>query len=207
MARQIDGAKAKPQKHQSSFNGKVAGIAISLSSLGLSMVAWQAQPLGPITIFLLGTMAFGLWAFCDEMGIEKPLIRAGLVAFWLAVLGRVAAILGSAISPSSAYILYAIAASISILLWSVAFLHRSNIPKLTGLVGAIAGFIPVIVFVLGHILVGTAIIFGSASVLAIGAYPEEFSMREVEIIDYLLSAWGIATAWLLLTGRIVKCSL
>lgn len=190
---------------RASYNGKIAGVAIGVSSVALTGLALQAQIWSPLTILFFGTMAFGVWAFCDEMGTEKPLVRAGMVAFLLAVFGRVSALVMAGTEPApGANILYAIAIAMSILLWSTAFLHRSNIPKVTGLVGVVAGSFPVLVFVLGHVLLGTAVVAGSASLWAVGASPQDFGVREVEIMDYLLSAWGLAASWLLLTGRIVK---
>ena len=88
MAEQVRIAAVNAQGRQSSFNGKIAGVTIGLSSIGLALIARQALPWGPMTIFLFGAMSVGVWAFCDEMGTEKPLIRAGLVAFVMAILGR-----------------------------------------------------------------------------------------------------------------------
>lgn len=194
---------------RASYNGRIAGVAIGVSAVALTGLALQAQIWGPLTILFFGTMAFGVWAFCDEMGTEKPLVRAGMVAFMLAIFGRVLALVMVATGPApepapGANILYAIAIAMSILLWSIAFLHRSNIPKVAGLVGVVAGSLPVLVFVLGHVLLGTAVVAGSASLWAVGASPQDFGVREVEIMDYLLSAWGLAASWLLLTGRVVK---
>ncbi len=188
-----------------SFNGKIAAIAMGLSAPILAFLTWGAPSMGPLILFVLGILSFGIWAFGDEMGTEKPLVRAGLVAFSMAVMGRVVAVLVGGFTPlPSALILYAIAASIAILLWSIAFLHRRDIPKTAGLAGAFAGLTPVVVFISGHVFVGVAVLAGSTSLLSIGAYPEEFGLREMAVVDTLLAAWGMAAAWLLLTGRIVR---
>jgi len=187
------------------FNGKIAAIAIAVSAIGLAALALSGAQLGPATVFILSLLTFGVWAFADEMGLEKPLVRAGMVTFMMAVVGRVLSVIDSdAAMVANAHILYALGASISVLLWSAAFLHRGNIPKATGAVGAIAGLVPVSIFIWGHVAVGAAVVAGSTSVWTIGANPEEFGLREVNIIDYIVAAWGLVTSWLLLTGRIVK---
>ena len=187
------------------FNGKVAAIAIAVSAASLTALSFSTVALGAATLFILGLLTFGVWAFADEMGLEKPLVRAGMTAFIMAIFGRVLAIVGTGTaSTASAYILYALAASISVLLWSAAFLHRENIPKATGAVGAIAGLAPVSIFIWGHVAVGVAVVAGSTSVWTIGATPEYFGIREANIIDYIVAAWGLTTSWLLWTGRIVN---
>ncbi|MDA9430899.1 hypothetical protein [Bradyrhizobium sp. CCBAU 51627] len=55
--------------------------ALAVSALATIILTRTAEALSPLRIVVWALMTFALWAFCDEMGLRKPLDRAGFVCW------------------------------------------------------------------------------------------------------------------------------
>ena len=152
---------SKSATNKPSLNARVGSIALVVGAVALLVLATQEHSLAPLRLLTLGILTFGVWAFCDEMGMRKPLIRAGFVAFMLAVFSRVSALVGGhSDSLGRHYLLYAFALLIAMLIWSVAYLHRQRDLKFAGALGAVASIAPIVALVFGHIALGAGAVFG-----------------------------------------------
>jgi uncharacterized membrane protein len=191
---------------RTTLNARVSAWCLVTGAISALVLSLQSQPLAPLRLLTLAVITIGAWAFCDEMGMRKPLVRAGFVSYSIAVLARSIAL----IEPHSQavgryYLLYAFAILSSLLIWSVAYLHRQRDLKVAGAVGALVSVAPIVALVAGHIAVGAGAAFGISSLLAAteGAPLSDFSA--VNNIDYIFGIWGFVTAWFLLSGRI-RCA-
>ena len=132
------------------------------------------------------------------MGMRKPLVRAGFVAFVLPSHAKISFLIEThADSLGRYYLLYAVALMSAMLLWSVAFLHRQRELEIAGAIGAVAGIAPILALMPGHVVLGAGAALGIGSLLAAtdGAVPGDFSF--IKIMDALYCAWGIASAFFL----------
>ena len=67
------------------LNAKVAAVGLIVGAVGLDFLNQFAPDLVPLRLMAAGALIFGAWAFCDEMGLRKPLNRAGFVTFAFAM--------------------------------------------------------------------------------------------------------------------------
>src|SRR5689334_16171342 len=105
-----------------SLNAKVGAVTLGVAAFMTLLLSHFAAPLAPLRLFTLALAAFAAWAFCDEMGLGKPLNRAGFVFFAIAVATKVQIALGLDTQFAGRYyLLYAAFLLLAVLLWSVAF--------------------------------------------------------------------------------------
>lgn len=189
-------------------NQRISAIAISIGASGLGALSFTPMPLAPLSLLALGVSGFGIWALCDEMGTEKPLIRAAFIAFIFAVFARSSALLNiQSADIARFYIFYAFAMLIALFLWSLAFLHRQPLLKAVGALGATATLLPIVLLVLAHMAVGIGGLFGLSSLFSLTDAPLNTTPNAIHVIDILFALWGVAASWLLWTGRLTAANL
>lgn len=180
--------------------GAIALVAAALSTLALSQVQ---LPMAPLRLIALALAVFAAWAFCDEMGIRKPLNRAGFVAFAMAAAAKFQVVLGVAPEFTGRYLLlYAAFLLVALLLWSIAFLHRQRSLKVLGAVGVIATLAPIAALVLGHIAVGAGALLGVNAILASSTGSAPTDQGFIILVERIFAIWSFITAWLLWRGQI-----
>src|SRR4051812_48381568 len=117
------------------LNAKVGAVTLAAGAFMTLLLSHFDASLAPLRILTLAIAAFAAWAFCDEMGLSKPLNRAGFVFFVIALIAKVQISLG--VEPQFVgryYLLYAAFLLLAVLSWSVAFLHRKRELKVAGAV-------------------------------------------------------------------------
>jgi hypothetical protein len=191
-----------------SLNARVGAVALALGAFVTLLLSHFAASLAPLRLLALAASAFAAWCFCDEMGMRKPLNRAGFVFFVIASGAKVQMILGVAPDLAGRYdLLHAAFLLVALLLWSVAFLHRGRALKVVGAVGVAASLAPIAALVVGHLALGAGAFLGVRGVLsaAHGAGPVDHSFAT--LVDRLFGLWGYVAAWLLWRGHIQAPSL
>jgi len=186
-----------------SLNARVGAVTLALAALMTLLLSHTATSLAPLRILTLAIAAFAAWAFCDEMGLSKPLNRAGLVCFSIAAITKVQIALGLASQfVGRYYLLYAAFLLLAVLFWSVAFLHRQRDLKVVGAIGLVATLAPIAAIIVGHIVVGLGATVGVGAMLAAteGGSPTDLSF--VTLVERIFGLWGYAAAWLLWRGHI-----
>lgn len=175
-------------------------MAGCLMQLGLS----HAQaPLVPLKLLALGVLTTGGWAFADEMGTRKPLIKAGFVAFIASVFAKAIALVSAPHAITGRfYLLFAFAALLGLLLWSVAFLHRQRDVKVAGAVGLVTALAPLGALIAGHLVVGFGAWFGIDALMRAAEGQVLADLAAIRAVDMLTLLWSSFAAFLLLTGRI-----
>lgn len=187
-----------------SLNARVGAITLAVAAFLTLLLSHTAVPLAPLRILTLAVAAFAAWAFCDEMGLKKPLNRAGFVFFAIAAVTKVQISLGmGAQFIGRYYLLYAAFLLLAVLFWSVALLHRQRELKIIGAVGLLATVGPIVAIVVGHIVVGVGAAIGVGSLLSAtdGSTPSDLSF--VTLVERIFGLWGYVVAWLLWRGHIV----
>ena len=71
--------------HPISRNAKVGSVALAAAAFLTLLLSHSSASLAPLRLLAAAIGTFAVWAFCDEMGMRKPLNRAGFVAFAIAV--------------------------------------------------------------------------------------------------------------------------
>jgi hypothetical protein len=171
--------------------------ALDASDVDLTILAGLA----PLRLLSVAGFAFAAWCFCDEMGLRKPLNRAGFVLFVIAMAAKVQLILGVAPDVARRYdVLFAAFLLLSLLLWSAALLHRQRSLKVVGAVGVVATVTPIVALLAGHLAVGAGAFLGVHGLLATGNNPGDHAF--VTLVERLLGLCGYATAWLLWRGHV-----
>lgn len=77
-----------------STHARAAAVALAAAAFLTLALTHISAPLAPIRLLTLALAAFAVWAFCDEMGMRKPLNRAGFVFFAIAVVAKAQIALG-----------------------------------------------------------------------------------------------------------------
>ena len=191
------------QSRATSLNAKVGAVALAGAAFAILLLSHFTEPLAPLRLLALAVAAFAAWSFCDEMGMRKPLNRAGFVFFCIAVATKVQILLGIPAEIVGRYdLLYASFLLVALCLWSVAFLHRQRTLKLVGALGVATSVATILALVIGHIVVGAGAIFGVGAILSAtdGLAPRDLSF--VSLIERMFGLWGYLTAWLLWRGHI-----
>jgi hypothetical protein len=186
-----------------SLNARVSAIALAASAFLTLLLSHFAQPLAPLRLLTLALSGFAAWSFCDEMGMRKPLNRAGFVFFAIALATKVQLILGVAVAQQARFaLLQAAFLLLALLLWSVAFLHRRRTVKLVGALGVVATVTPIVALVVGHLVLGAGAFLGVGALLSAseGARPADPSF--VTLVERVFGLWGYLAAWLLWRGQI-----
>ncbi len=187
------------------LNAKVGAVTLALGAFLTLVLSHTSVPLAPLRILTLAIAAFAAWAFSDEMGIRKPLNRAGIIFFTIAAFAKVQIALGVEVHLVGRYLLlYSAFLLLAVLFWSVALLHRQRELKIVGAVGLLATAAPIAAIVVGHIVVGVGAALGVSSLLAAtqGVPPSDTSF--VTLVERIFGLWGYVTAWLLWRGHVTN---
>lgn len=185
---------------------RVSSVALVVGGVSTVLLRLAPIELVPLLLLSLGITAFGAWGFADEMGLRKPLNRAGLVSFAFAVMAKTVALMeGTTAAQSDYYILFAFSLLLALLLWSIALLHRKGNIKVAGLFGVMGSTLPILLLIAGHLSVGVGTIWGVGMLYDTTAFEHETSstIRNVETVFLI---WSLISAGLLWSGKIVKNS-
>jgi hypothetical protein len=186
-----------------SRDAKFGAIALALAAFATLLLSHTVSSLAPVRALTAAIAIIAVWAFCDEMGMRKPLNRAGFVFFSIAMTAKFQIVLGVASQPVGHYqLLYAAFLLLAVLLWSMAFLHRQREVKLVGVVGLLAAMAPIASIVVGHLVLGAGAIFGVGSLLtaAEGGSPSDSTF--LAVTERIFGLWSYFAAWLLWRGHI-----
>lgn len=186
-----------------SLNAKVGAVALGVAAFMTLLLSHVATPLAPLRLLTLAVAAFAAWAFCDEMGLRKPLNRAGFVFFAIAAVTKIQITLGLAAQfVGRYYLLYAAFLLLAVLFWSVAFLHRQRTLKVVGAAGVLASLAPIAAIVVGHVAVGVGTALGVGAILSAtdGAIPSD--LHFVTLVERIFGLWAYVAAWFLWRGHI-----
>lgn len=186
-----------------SLNAKVGAISLGAVAFMTLLLSHTTLPLAPLRLLTLAASAFAAWTFCEEMGLRKPLNRAGFVFFAIAAATKVQIALGlTAQFVGRYYLLYAVFLLVAVLLWSVAFLHRQRALKTVGALGLVASLAPIMALVVGHLAIGFSAALGVSAMLsaAEGGGPADLSF--VTLVERIFGLWAYGAAWLLWRGHI-----
>jgi hypothetical protein len=191
-----------------SLNAKVGAITLASAAFLTLLLSHFSQPLAPLRLLALAIAAFAAWSFCDEMGMRKPLNRAGFVFFAMAVAAKAQIVVGVAIEFAGRYyLLYTAFLLAALLAWSVAFLHRQRTLKMLGAVGALASAAPLVALVIGHVALGTGAALGVGAILSAAEGTAPTDLGFVTLIERMFGLWAYFAAWLLWRGHIHSPSL
>lgn len=185
-----------------SLNARVGAACLvvgAVATLALNL----APTLVPLRFIALMICVVGAWAFADEMGIFKPLNRAGFVAFSFAALARILMLLdlgNSEVAGSS--LLYAFMLLLALFLWSIAFLHREGPMKLVGSVGASATLLSLAALIAGHIFVGVGALWGIGSLFNQINAATTGTPQIIAIIEGIFAVWSVIVGAALWAGKI-----
>jgi hypothetical protein len=187
------------------LNAKVGAVTLAIGAFLTLALSLTSTPLAPLRIITLAIATFAAWAFSDEMGIRKPLNRAGIILFAIAAFAKVQIALGVDMHLVGRYLLlYSAFLLLAVLFWSIALLHRQRELKIVGAVGLLATAAPIAAIVVGHIAVGVGATLGVSSMLAAtqGSVPGDTSF--VTMAERIFGLWCVVTAWLLWRGHIMS---
>lgn len=178
-------------------------MALAASAFSTLLLSHVSAALSPLRLLSLALSAFAAWCFCDEMGMRKPLNRAGFVLFAIALGAKAQAILGVASREAGRYyLLFAAFLLLALMFWSVAFLHRQRSVKVVGAVGVLATALPIVVLVAGHLAIGAGAVLGVKALLAAGDGAALTDRSFVTLVERVFGLWGYVAAWLLWRGYI-----
>ena len=190
-------------KNRATLNARVAGVCLLLGAVSLHLLNQMGMTLVPLQLVTLAVLVMGAWAFSDEMGMRKPLNRAGFICFIISVLAIAVTIL----EPSSKnigqyYLLYSFALLFALLIWSTAFVHRKREVKLMGGIGVLAVSIPLIALIAGHLSVAIGTYIGVGSLLSLSGGHEVLNSVPVKTIEAIFLVWALASAIILWQGKV-----
>jgi len=186
----------------SSLNARVAAACFVFGSISLHLVNQIDATLQPVRLLILGVLLLGGWAFADEMGLKKPLNRAGFVCFAFAMAALAVLILETGLSDSQKYYrLYAFTLLFALLIWSIAYMHRQRDLKIVGVLGATFTLLPIVLLIIGHISIGAAAYLGVNALFIDTEASLLFTSKPIRAIEALFIIWSLATAVLLWKGR------
>jgi hypothetical protein len=186
-----------------SLNARVGAATLMAGTLFQLALSHATVPLVPLKLLALGILATGIWAFADEMGTRKPLVKAGFIAFVSAVFARsIALVVAPDAQAGRFYLLFAFAALLALFLWSVAFLHRQRDLKLVGAAGVVATLAPLGALIAGHLILGLGALFGIDALMRAAEGQALTDLTAIRAIDMLILLWSAFAAWFLISGRI-----
>jgi len=186
------------------LNAKVGAVTLAVGAFMTLLLSHVDASLAPLRILTIAIAAFAVWAFCEEMGLGKPLNRAGFVFFAIALMTKVQILLGVATQfEGRYYLLYTAFLLLAVLFWSVAFLHRQRELKVVGAIGVLATLTPIAAIIVGHVVIGLGTAIGIGSLLsASGDAHSDLSF--VTMVERIFGLWGYLASWLLWRGHIVN---
>jgi len=188
------------------LNAKVGAVTLAVGAFMTLLLSHLDASLAPLRILTIAIAAFAAWAFCDEMGLGKPLNRAGFVFFAIALMTKVQVLLGVATQfEGRYYLLYTAFLLLAVLFWSVAFLHRQRELKVVGAIGVLATLTPIAAIIVGHIAVGLGAAIGIGSLLSASGDVHS-DLGFVTMVERIFGLWAYVASWLLWRGHIVNRS-
>ena len=186
-----------------SLNAKVGSITLAVAAFATLLLSHFSESLTPLRILTLAIALFSVWAFCDEMGLRKPLNRAGFVFFAIAVTSKIQISLGLATQfIGRYYLLYAAFLLLAVLFWSVALLHRQRSLKVVGAVGLLASLAPIVAIIFGHLVVGFGTVLGVDAMLSATEKSSFSDLGFVVLVERIFGLWAFVAAGLLWRGHI-----
>ena len=186
-----------------SLNAKVAAVTLAVAAFMTLLLSHFSVALAPIRLLTFATAAFGVWAFCDEMGIAKPLNRAGFVFFAIAALAKIQLFLGITNQfIGRYYLLYSAFLLLAVLFWSVALLHRQRSLKTVGAIGVAASLLPTAAIVVGHLVLGIGAAIGLEAILSATEVNDTTDLSFVILVERIFGLWAYVVAWFLWKGYI-----
>lgn len=186
-----------------SYNATLGAVALAAAAFLTLLLTHVSAPLAPLRLMVLALAAFAAWSFCEEMGLHKPLNRAGFVFFAIAVATKVQFLLGVAAEFADRYqLLYAAFLLLSLFLWSVAFLHRERSLKMVGAAGLLASLAPIALLVAGHLGLGVGAFLGIGALLSAADGAATGDLGFVTLVERIFGLWGYVAAWFLWRGTI-----
>jgi hypothetical protein len=187
------------------LNAKVGAVTLAAGAFMTLLLSHTSTSLAPLRIITIAVAAFAVWAFSDEMGIRKPLNRAGFICFAIAAIAKVQIALGVEQHLVGRYLLlYSAFLLLAVLFWSVAFLHRQRELKVVGAVGLFVTGSSIVAIIVGHIVVGFGAMLGISSLLAATQGAEATDTSFVTTVERIFGLWGYIAAWLLWRGHLVN---
>ncbi len=188
------------------LNARVSSVCLLLGASLLHLLNQTNPALVPLRLVAIVILVMGVWAFCDEMGMKKPLNRAGFVVFMLSIVALTVTILEpSAERIGQYYLLYSFALLLAMLIWSLAFLHRKKEVKVVGSVGVLAAAVPIAALVVGHLSVAAGAFFRIDSLLSMSDGQQLLQSVPVKAIEAAFILWALMTAMMLWKGKLVDC--
>ena len=186
-----------------SYNATIGAVALTVAAFLTLLLTHVSMPLAPLRLLVLALAAFAAWSFCEEMGLYKPLNRAGFVFFAIAGATKVQILLGVAAEFAGRYyLLYAAFLLLSLLFWSVAFLHRERSLKMVGAVGLLVSLAPIVLLVVGHIGLGVGAVLSIGALLSATGGGAPGDLDFVTMVERIFGLWGYVAAWFLWRGHI-----
>ncbi len=180
-------------------------MTLAMAACMTLILTHTAMPLAPLRILALSCATFAVWCFCDEMGLRKPLNRAGFVLFSIAAVSKVMIALGVEQQfVGRYYFLYCAFLLLAMLFWSVAFLHRQRELKFAGAAGVMATATPIAALIAGHLVVGFGAALGIESLVSSTQGGAPVDLRFVTLVERIFGLWSCAAAWFLWRGYITR---
>lgn len=191
-----------------SLNARVGAVTLAAAAFSILSLSHFSEPPAPLRLLSLALAAFAAWSFCDEMGMHKPLNRAGFVLFAIAVATKVQVAIGVAGEVSGRYHLsYAGFLLAAMLFWSVAFLHRQRTLRVAGAVGVLASVATLAALIVGHVTLGAVAVLGAGAMLSAAEGSASADLGFVTFVERMFGLWGYLAAWLLWRGHIRSSAL
>jgi hypothetical protein len=189
--------------HARSLNARVGAVALASAAFLTLLLSHTSASLAPLRLLALAASTFAAWCFCDEMGMRKPLNRAGFVVFAIAAATKVQLLLGVGANLAGRYLLLQAAFTLlALLLWSVAFLHRQRTVKVVGAIGIIATVAPIVALIVGHVALGAGAFLGIRTLLAATEGAGPIDPTFATLVERVFGLWAYVAAWLLWRGHI-----
>lgn len=186
-----------------SYNATIGAVALAAAAFLTLLLTHVSVPLAPLRLLVLALAAFAAWSFCEEMGLHKPLNRAGFVFFAIAVATKIQILHGVSAEFAGRYhLLYAAFLLLSVLLWSVAFLHRERSLKVVGAAGLLASLAPIVMLVAGHLGLGAGAVLSIGALLSATSGTATGDLGFVTLVERIFGLWGYVAAWFLWRGHI-----
>jgi hypothetical protein len=190
-------------RHLRTVNARVGAATLTVSAFMTLLLSHFSASLAPLRLLSLASSAFAGWCFCDEMGMRKPLNRAGFVVFVIAIAVRIQLILGVGEREAGRYyVLFAAFLLLAVLLWSVAFLHRRRSVRIAGALGVVATVLPIGALIAGHLPVGAGAFLGAKGVLSACDGASLTDRSFITPVERLFGLWAYVASWLLWRGHI-----
>ena len=186
-----------------SRNARVGALALTVFAPLNLLLHMQGPALGPLSYAVWLGLIFGLLCFCEEMGADRPLNRAGLVAIAAAFFAETVSMLSvDPIVVTRASILYAFAVLGAVVFWSVALMHRTETARAIGALGAVVGGGALALLLAAHVLLGAASVLGFSQLFAALQEPGHSTLAAIVLIDSVLCVWCLLVSILLWTARL-----